>query len=259
MTVVLNDFSAIFSRWRIWWIMGFRDIQMRYRRSFLGPFWISLTMAAMVFGIGFLFSQIFDIEFKAFLAYIATSFLIWGILQSNLNESCNIMIDSEAHLRAMRLPASILAAQMVWRNTLIFLHNLIAIGAVLLYANVDMSASLILLLPALAILSLIGFFSAIVLGPYALRYRDLGQVVMNVMQIAFFITPIIWMPSQGRLSSVWLDYNPFFHLVEIARGPLLGYWPSATNWAVSIGILIIAAIMAYVATAVSREKVYLWL
>lgn len=256
---VIGDVAAVFTRWRIWWLLGLQDISMRYRRSVLGPFWISLSMAAMVFGIGFLYSQIFNTEFKAYLAFLGAGFLVWGMISANMVEGCSTLIDAEAHLRSVRLPASVLSARLVWRNFVIFLHNFVVIALVLLYAGIEPTPALALAPFGLAVIALFGFFASLALGPLTLRFRDISQIVANFMQIMFFVTPVIWMPSQGRIDSIWVESNPLFHLIELVRAPLLGAYPTANDWVWSLATLGAVGLAALAVDAATRRKVFLWL
>ena len=259
MQAVWADFAAVVSRWRVWHLMAFQDILMRYRRSAIGPFWISMSMAAMVFGIALLYSQIFDTEFKSYLAWLAVSFLVWGFLSSSLIEGCSSLVEAEAHLRSVRLPAPVLAARVVWRNTVILLHNLIVIALVLVYAGVALKPTLALAVPGFALVAAFAGFAAVALGPLNLRFRDIGQIVASLIQIMFFITPVIWTPDQGRLDRTWVDINPLYHLMELVRAPALGAAPTADDWLWGLGATTFAAALAVVVNAASRRKVYVWL
>jgi ABC-type polysaccharide/polyol phosphate export permease len=85
----------------------------------------------------------------------------------------------------------------------------------------------------------------LVLGILCTRFRDVPQIVAAVLQLLFLLTPIIWTPEsiRGKSVSVLLDFNPFYYLVEIVRGPLLGHPPDAYIWFVA-GILSLTSLLA---------------
>ena len=63
----------------------------------------------------------------------------------------------------------------------------------------------------------------LLLGAFCARFRDIQPIVNSVMQIGFFMTPVIWKPDQlGAAGIAKLPLNPFFDLLEIVRGPILG-------------------------------------
>lgn len=256
---VFAEFAAVQSQWRIWHIMALQDILMRYRRSLIGPFWISLSMGAMVFGVAILFSQIYNMEFKELLAWIAVSFLIWGMVATCLTEGSSALVEAEAHLRSVRLSTPLLAARVVWRNIIVFAHNLIVIFIVLLIAGTQVNYTIFFAIPGLVVICLFSHFSIVVLAPLHLRFRDIGQIVGSVVQIMFFVTPVIWMPGQGRVAGIWLDLNPLYHLLELVRAPLLGTPPTIENWVWGLGCTFVVGLISMVVVAFSRRKVYLWL
>jgi ABC-type polysaccharide/polyol phosphate export permease len=117
----------------------------------------------------------------------------------------------------------------------------------------------LLALPALLLYLPLGLFIALALGPFCARFRDMPQMIASALQILFFLTPIFWMPGhlQGRLAVV--DGNPFYHLVEIMRAPLMGHVPTAQNWAASLAATAFVALLATASLSIARRRVYLWL
>jgi hypothetical protein len=79
-----------------------------------------------------------------------------------------------------------------------------------------------------------GAAACLPLGAICARFRDIPPIVGSVLQIGFFVTPIIWLPSQLGADDHWLLLNPFFDLLEVVRKPLLGatagvhVWPART-------------------------------
>ena len=67
-------------------------------------------------------------------------------------------------------------------------------------------------------------------GVLSARYRDVPPLVASITRIAFFVTPIIWMPEHLPARAVLLEFNPFFHLLELVRAPLLGQVPGLVSW-----------------------------
>ncbi|MEE4208352.1 MAG: ABC transporter permease [Parvularcula sp.] len=259
MNAVAEDFLAPIRQWRVWWLLGAQDIRMRYRRSAIGPFWISLSMATLVIGIGFLYSGIFSLEFKPYLAWLATSFLVWNVVSAALIEGCGALVDAESHLKSSRIAVPLYAARVAWRTTLVFLHNLLVIMLVLLYCDVETGFTVLLAAPGYLLLTAFVFLASVIMGPLTLRFRDVKQIMASIVQIMFFVTPIIWMPDQGRVPSLMIEGNPLYHLIEIVRAPLLGTPPTLLNWSVSIAMIAAMTLLALLSDAMSRRKVFLWL
>jgi ABC-type polysaccharide/polyol phosphate export permease len=97
------------------------------------------------------------------------------------------------------------------------------------------------------------------LSPVCARFRDLAQVIASILQVMFFFTPIFWVPG-GQLSRpILVEANPFYHLLQLLRAPLLGELPTALNWQVSVAVTVVAGVGALASLAATRRHVYLWL
>jgi ABC-type polysaccharide/polyol phosphate export permease len=258
-STVITDFGDAFSRWRTWFLLGNQDIYLRYKRSIIGPFWISISLAAMCGGMALLYAQIFVIPYEQYLPWLATSLLVWALLSQMMLEGAGVLIESEGSLRNVRIAQPILVMRMVYRNLLIFLHNLLTIVGMLLLTGHELSALTALAAPGLAVVLAVGFFYALALAPLCLRFRDISQVIATVLQIAFFMTPIIWRPEQGRVAAEFVLWNPLYHIIELIRAPLLGYAPTMLNWSVSLCAVAILALLALVSLASTRRRIFLWL
>ncbi len=259
MSNAVTDMAGTFTRWHTWFLMGNQDIQMRYRRSVIGPFWISGSLGALVLSLALVYGQIFEQPFEEYLHWLISGFAVWYLFSTMVIEGCNIAVEAESQLRNVPLPIPVLAARMVYRNWIVFLHNLVVVAVVLIVFAIPPTWALLWALPGVAIVLATGFFASIALGPICLRFRDLNQVITNLLQMAFFLTPILWMPSQGRVASNFVLYNPVYHMLEVVRAPLMGGEPAQLSWIFALSTLGVVALFAIVTLQVTRNRVFLWL
>lgn len=259
MSAVSSDFVATFSQWRTWFLMGNQDVRLRYKRSIIGPFWISLTMLATILGIGLLYSMIFKQEFVPFLTFFACGLLAWNFLASLFIEGCGAVAEAEAHLRSIRIPTTVLAAKTVYRNFVIFLHNAAVVLLTLVVIGHTFQPIAALALAGILLYLILGYLWAVAVSPICTRFRDIPQVVSSIMQIGFFLTPIFWRPQFTSERPVITEANPFFHLIEIVRAPMLGEAPTILNWQVSLAIVAVLAIVAGVTNGYTRKHIFTWL
>jgi len=93
------------------------------------------------------------------------------------------------------------------------------------------------------------------------RYRDLAQNVASVMQVVFYLKPIIWMTPllRDRMGATFLQLNPFYHLLELIRAPLLGVVPSLTSWLVVLVIAVVGWGFTLLVFSRLRHRVAYWL
>jgi lipopolysaccharide transport system permease protein len=225
--------------WRLWGRMGWNDILQRYRRSLLGPFWLTASMAVMVVSLGVLYAELFKTPIDDFLPYLCVGLLIWNLIASFMNEGGAIFTTSESYIKQIRLPYSVYVYRSAWSKLIIFAHNFVIYFGVLIYFRIWPGAAGLLAILGLLLLILNGALVTVYLGIISARFRDIPQLIGSVVQIIFFVTPIMWKPELLSHRAYIADVNPFYHLVEIVRGPLLGHVPSFQNY---LAVFLITAI-----------------
>ena len=234
--IALRDIVEGARAYHLWGMLGWQDVRQRYRRSTLGPFWITISMGALVGGLGFLYAGLFKIEVADYLPFIAVGFVVWGFVSSLLTDGCTAFISAESIIKQVALPLSVHVYRVLWRNFIILAHNAIIYVIVAVFFSVQPGWTGFLALPGLVLLGLNGVWTGLLLGLVSARFRDVPQIVASVVQIAFFLTPIIWKPELLPERALLLDLNPFFHFMEVVRAPLLGQVPGLTSWLAALGV-----------------------
>ncbi|MBK1719599.1 ABC transporter permease [Thiocystis violacea] len=235
----LSDIAAGWGRRELWMTLGLHDVRQRYRRSKLGPFWITLSMAIMVLALGILYGQIFGQDLHEYLPFLAAGFVIWGLIASLIIDGCQSFIMAEGMIRQLNAPLSIYAYRGIWSTLIAFGHNIWVFFAVAVWFGVDLNWNLLWVPVALLMLLLNGLWIALFFGLLSARFRDVPLIVGSIVQVLFFITPVIWRPEMLPGRALLLDLNPFYHLVEIMRAPLLGQAPGLENWLTVILITVV--------------------
>lgn len=241
--------------------LAWSDIRQRYRRSTLGPFWITISTGVMITCLGVIFGNLFSTPLKEFLPFLASGLIIWGLISSSISEASYAFVSAEAIIRQLPLPLFTHILRMVARNVYIFLHNLIIYPIVLIVVQKSIGVSVLLFFPGFLLLTLNLLWISLFLGIICARFRDLAQIVQSILQIVFYVTPIIWMPGllARKTATMILEPNPFFHLMEIVRAPLLGQVPSATNWGVSCCIAFFGWLLTLAFFNKYRNRIAYWL
>ena len=255
-----RDVSVGLTDWRVWLLLGMNDIRQRYRRSRLGQFWITLAMAIQIGTLGFLYSYLFHLPVAQYLPYLGTSFVVWGLLSSVILESCSVFIAAEGYLRQVPMPKSIYVHRMLVRNVVTFLHNLIIIPPLYLFFHVPVSATQLLALAGILVLLLNGIWVGLFLGTLCARFRDMPQIMVSLVQIAFYLTPVMY--RRVQLPSKWqglFALNPFQSFLDIVREPMLGSPPPLIAWEISGLITIVGFAVTAVFFSRFRARIVYWL
>lgn len=254
----LSDFTESIKRTELWLYLPWQDVKQRYRRSVLGHLWITLSIAIFVFMIGALWSRLFNIEMSDYLPYFAVSIIIWTFISGVINEAPIVFVSSQSIIKQVSIPLSSYAFALVVRHGIIFLHNIVVFIAVALYYKHDFLSNCHLTLLAICIITFTSVWLSILLGIANARFRDVGQLVPTITQIAIFITPIIWKPELLSGRALYLDFNPFYHYIEIFRAPLLGQVPSAGNYIVTCSISVIGFLVTLIVFNKNKKNIAYW-
>lgn len=255
----MADLAAGFTRSWIWTKLAYQDIKLRYRGSVLGPFWVTLTNLAMILGIGAIYGELFKIDTAEYLPYVTVGLLVWQFIAGTINEGCGTFNDVRDVIQQVRLPFSLQSYRVVFRNLIVLAHNAVLIPVVLLYYHVVPDWRVVTIVPALAVLSLAGFWASLFLGMISARFRDIPPIVSNVVQVVFFLTPIFWpMRSAGRLKQM-LALNPFFASIDVVRAPLLGTAIEPWSWPLLLGCTAFLTVCGFLFFVRFRERIAYWI
>jgi len=247
--------------WPVWGALAWQDIRIRYIRTLLGPLWMTVSMAVSVFALGLVFSKIFNSDLGTYLPFLTSGMLIWGFISGVLLEAATTFPNAQLIILSVSAPYSMHAYRGVLRQVIIFGHNLLVFVGVILVVGVSVTPATLLFVPALILVCTIMAWVTLMLALIGTRFRDLQPIIATVLQLFFFVTPLIWDRDQlaGRAHPIWVDINPFYHLVEVMRAPMLGKMPPLLTIAVVIGIAIGGWLATFAMFARFRRRIPYWL
>lgn len=245
--------------WKLGLVLGWFDIRLRYRGSMLGPFWLTLSTAVMIGALGALYSTLFKMALQDYLPYLAASQILWAFISTTVAEACTCFTSVDAVIRSVRMPFSLHAMRSAVRNVVVLGHNLVVMLAVYLYFEIWPGWSLLLTIPAMAIWLVNALAVTLLLGSFCARFRDVSPIVGSVMQIMFFVSPIIWKPEQLGEAAVYLPLNPFYVLLDIMRAPLLGEAPSLVIWLSACLYTLLLCVGTWAFFTRARGRLAFWL
>ena len=246
-------------RWRLWSKLGWHDIRKRYRRSVLGPFWLTLSMALTVASLGLIYGALFRLDLPNYLPFLAIGLATWNFIASFLNEGCTSFIDLEPLIKNVRIPMSLHILRALWRNLIIYGHNLVIFLVVAPICGVWPGATGLLAIPGLALLLVNAGWIMLLLGMICTRFRDVPPIVASVIQLLFFVTPVMWKPELLGEQRYLMVLNPFYHLLEVIRAPLFGVVPGWESWAASLLFALGGWAFTFACFARFRKRIAYWL
>jgi len=238
------------------WSLALHDVMSRYRGSILGPFWITLSMGFMVLGIAFLYANLFAVSVKDFLPMVALGIVFFGVITGVIVEGCETFVAAAGMLSQTSLPMFTFVWRTVFRNLINLGHHLVIVVAVLLVFGTWRHSHPLEALGGLVLLVVNAAWISMLVAITAARFRDIPQVVTSVMQFAAFVTPVFW--PADRLTGprrIVLDVNPFYHMLEAVRSPLLGKPTDPGTYAVLTVMALVGWAVTFGLFSVTRRRI----
>lgn len=249
----------------LWFMLGIQDIKQRYRRSVLGPFWITIATGVMAAALGLLYSMLFQIPVAEFLPHVTVGLIMWNFISGAIKEGSTVFIDNEGLIKQLPAPLSVHVYRLVWRQTLFLGHNLIIWLLLIIIFPRHLGWEFFLFIPALALLLVNGVWVAMFFGIVATRFRDVAPLLEALTQLLFYVTPIVWMTntlkdqggavaSRARIAEI----NPLYHYMEIVRAPMIGEPLAGYHWLIVIACTLVGIFVAGLAMRQWRFRVSYW-
>ena len=260
-----DDLRTGFGQRELWLHLGWQDIKQRYRRSYIGPFWITIATGVTALAMGLLYSQLFGMEIRTFLPHVTVGLIVWTMISGFLLEGSEVFMANEGLIKQLPAPLSVHVYRMVWRQMLLLGHNMIIYVILLAVFRPALHWTAIAVFPALGLLALNGVWVAFVIGIIATRFRDVAPIITSMVQLLFFMTPIVWtadllsgpdgtLTTRARL----VEINPLFHYLDIVRAPLLGDDQQAYHWYIVLAITVVGWGLALYLMRSYRARVAYW-
>jgi ABC-type polysaccharide/polyol phosphate export permease len=219
-----------------------RDLKARYRGSVLGFFWSFINPLLLLSIYSFVFSVVLPTlhskETEPYALFMFCGILPWTWFSSGLSESAGSLIAGGNLIKKVLFPAEILPIVSVIANMVNFFLGLPILVAFLVYYRRPPDALDLLWFPVAVLVQLV-FMTALglLLSALTVHFRDIRDILANILTLWFFSTPIIyWINEAPGFSKTVLDINPMTHLIVAYQeilffsGPI-GHW----RWLLALG------------------------
>jgi len=246
------------AEYRIWTHLARRDLRVRYAQNRFGPWLSTLALVALLTGTSIAVSVLGGVGIRVGLSQLAVSLTIWLFFSAVLIESAEIPESERSLMLNTRLSLLHFVLRVIWRNILIGLHNWSIVIALCIALDHRTGFRTLLLPIALMISSGIVIGPAFALARLCFRQREISKFVPAVVQIAFFVTPILWADPGTGLGNVSVNLNPLAWPILVARdfisnGQLSAFLLASCIAATGVSLLVLWAAMN------GSEKDKLWI
>ena len=232
-----------------------RELKARYRGSVLGFFWSFVNPLLLLLVYTFVFTSVLPgvhpPELEPFALFMFCGILPWAWFSSSLLEASNVLIAGGNLIRKVLFPAEVLPIVTVLAGLAHFCLGLPILAAFLIYYRVPVAPTDLLWFPVIVLIQLVLTLGlALLLSALTVHFRDIRDLLTNLLTLWFFATPIIYPLSQVPEPVRWfLNLNPFTHLAvsyqeALFRAGPFAQWPRLL--AVGAGSLLVLALGYFV-------------
>ena len=225
-----QDLADALRRWPLWLWFAQQDIKGRYRGSLLGPIWLVLNLGILIGALSVIYATIFGLPASVYTPHVATGFIAWWFISGVLIDACTAFTTNAQIIRNMPLPIGIHVLRVLARHSVLMMHNMVVYVVVAVGFAIWPNAYTPLALLGYVLVVLLLFSVGICLALICARYRDVPHIVASIVQVVMFITPIMFLKDMLQNRIYIANFNPFYHMIEVIRAPLLGQTPELTSW-----------------------------
>jgi lipopolysaccharide transport system permease protein len=256
----LRDVRDALANPHLWALLAWYDIRQRYRRSVLGPFWVTISTGIMIGTMGLLWSVLFKNEVKSYLPFFAVGNIVWTFYSSQINEACMGFTQFESTIKQIRFPMGVYLLRILMRNLIILAHNCVIIIVVIGTLGPMPTWHVLLAIPGLFVGSLAMLGISMIVSVFCTRFRDMPMIIQNATVVLFYITPIIWRPASLGEQHQWVaEYNPFAHLIDIVRAPIINGDFPLHSWIWSLASTFVLLAIGIALQGRFRDRIAYWL
>jgi len=260
---MLTNLRTLFRHRTLIQTLVVRELKARYRGSVLGFFWSFANPLLLLLVYTFVFSVILPARFADidnYALFLFCGLLPWTWFSSALTESANSILNNGNLIKKVLFPAEVLPIVAVLSNMIHFFLALpiLVIGLVFFAASVPSVSEVFWFPVVIAVQLLLSLGLGLVLAALTVHFRDIKDLLANLLTLWFFATPILYpmamvaergpmVGNLGRVGKVVMDLNPFTHLaisyqeILFYDGPF-GHW----RWLLALGLAsVVLFVVAY--------------
>lgn len=254
----LTDIIKTFRNPGLVFYMAWSDIRARYKRSVLGPLWITIGTAIGVVGLGFIWSELFKQNKATYIPSLTVGLILWQFMAACIVESTSVFTRQASIIKNLDLPLSLHPAQLALRHILNLAHNVPLFFLVALILGSPINANTLMVIPGFLLVIGNLFWISLVFGMIGARFRDFEYLVAMIMPLLMFLSPVMYRPNALPFTGKFIWINPLASMIEIIRFPLLGEPTPWFIYAINGGMLAVGGAMAIAMFNAKRKRIAFW-
>lgn len=209
----LNDFELIRT-------LTFNTLKIKYKRSKLGLSWSMLNPVFTITVIGFVFSSIMGMSYSKFIIFFFSGFLAWSLYANSLTNAANCLINNESLIKKAPINLMIFPLVTIGVNVIEFSLALSILSVLLFFIGLKFSYALLFLPISFILLLTFTVGMCLIASIITSFFRDFAHIFLVIIQLWFYLTPVIYPKTLLTGSRHILKYNPMTIYIDLFRAPI---------------------------------------
>jgi lipopolysaccharide transport system permease protein len=246
--------------WRVWHLLGVSELRNRYARSRFGQVWLVLSTGTMIGALALVWSLLWNQSLHELMPFIGISIIMWNFLAQMISECTSVFVAHSNYYRNQRMNLSVSIYSIIYKNTLMLVHNLLVVVVLIVAFGVPVNMWLLQIVPGVVLTWIAMIWFGYLIAMVCVRYRDIVQLITTWLTVLFFITPVMWKPAFLPLQYHFIiDWNPLAQFLELLRAPFLGQPVSGHTWMVTIAVALLGGLLSLPVIGRYRPRVLFWM
>lgn len=231
------------------------DTVCQYRRSKIGPLWETINVLVMTLGMTLVSSAVIGGTVTGLIGYIGLGIIVWSAITALVIDGAGTFVRNREYILASNLSIDFYIGRTIFRAFITFCHHLVLYFVGVAVGLITLHWVALLAIPGILLLFANGYWVVTLFALVCARFRDVELIIRNLLQLAFFVTPVFWDYRQVAKDRMFIvDYNVVFYFLEIVRAPLLGEVPPLGHYLVVLAVTLAGFLLTYVAYRRMRRR-----
>jgi ABC-type polysaccharide/polyol phosphate export permease len=243
---------------RFFWLSLVKmDLRTRYRRSILGLGWSLLNPICMTIILCTMFHHILNVQIEEYAPFLMAGLACWTYILSSTLQGCQCLFQGESYIRQYPAPVAIYPLRTALGGAVHFLLALVVVIGMTWYFQGPVNLrALIHLVPAIALLLILGWSLAVLAGFATVFFQDTQHLSEVGFQLLFYATPIIYTEETLAHNHMgWLlQYNPLVTFLRLFRDPILHAQAPSVETYVGAAVMVLVVALSAIWTLVRWQR-----
>lgn len=238
--------------------LALSDTKARYRKSVIGPLWLTLTNLIGILGLGLVWGSLMQENLSEFIPQLAVGLVCWNLISGVLLDASNVFVRQSSMIRNIATPYWFFSMRGFAKHIINLFHNFLIMLGIAIYCKLEINSGIVFLPIGLLLLILNLYWIYHGLALLGARFRDVELMMASFVPFLFFVSPVLFRVEKITGLSWFFALNPLTYMIESVRMPYLGLSINLKVYAILALILIMGGGLTYFLNKRIGKRLVYW-